>query len=552
MTTPLPLSVPATAVPHTHVRRQDLSELIAGIPNVVGASPSNSLILYTFGGAESIRLATTLIGRLPPPTAVASLAARALTAARLVGATAVIAVVVGGEETPTPSNPLPHRVLVETLRYTFESEGIVLVHASWVGRTAPGEPWRCYDDITCHDMVPDAVTSTLTAAASVAGVGAFSTREDLAALLAPDGKTELAERSTLLDEQLKKPMSPYTADELIADLELIKQTIDRARKTRQLPTFTDSELVRLAYAISQSEIRDECLMIALGPGSDAAERVWLALARALPAPERAEAAFLLAMSTFLRGEVVVATLALESVLEANPAHQLAPILTSNLTAGTTPTQLRSMLVESVIRAAELRARRAADDDPPWETVPVRPADPDGTTPVTPARPSDSDPFFGAPEEAADSLDTVTPFPEHPDVAGLFLPLPFTGPASPASPRGPGSPDVSTRPDVPAAPTFPDVVGMPALKLAQSPDTPTISTEPPMSLVPETSDAGPPPAPTFPDVATHWPTALDPGRPSSLNRPSRVGAVPAVPDIPDLAVFWPTELALGLRARRGPG
>jgi len=458
MTTPLPLSVPATNVPHTHVRRQDLSELIAGIPHVLGTPPRDSLVLYTFGGTESIRLATTLIGKLPPPTSVSSLAARALTAARLIGATAVIAVVVGGDEVPTPSNPLPHRTLVETLRYTFESEGIVLVHASWVNKASPGEPWRCYDDITCHDTVPDAVTATLTAAASVAGVGAFSTREDLAALLAPDGKYELAERSALLDEQLKKPSAPYTADELTADLELIKQTIDRARETRQLPTFTDVELVRLASAIAQAEIRDECLMIALGPGSDAAERVWLALVRALPAPERAEAAFLLAMSTFLRGEVVVAALALESALEANPGHVLAPLLTTNLTNGTSPTQLRSMLVESVIRAAELRAARATDDDPPWETTPVRPADPDGTTPVTPPRPTEPhpDPTPQEGEEPPNSLtpqDTPKSAPECPDIAGLFLPMPSTRPDSSAtSPPEPPTDSPNTPP--PPAPRTP--------------------------------------------------------------------------------------------------
>jgi hypothetical protein len=594
MTTPLPLSVPATNVPHTHVRRQDLSELIAGIPHVLGTSPTNSLVLYTFGGADSIRLATTLTGKLPPPTAVGSLVARALTATRLIGATAVIAVVVGGEETPTPSNPLPHRVLVETLRHTFESEGIVLVHASWVNRTDPGEPWRCYDDITCHDTVPDAVTSTLTAAASVAGVAAFSTREDLAALLAPDGKDDLAERSTLLDEQLRKPSAPYTADELTADLELIKRTIHRARESRQLPTFTDLELVRLAHAIAQAEVRDECLMIALGPGSDAAERVWLALVRALPAPERAEAAFLLAMSTFLRGEVVVAALALETALEANPAHALAPILTSNLTKGTTPTQLRAMLVKSVIRAAELRATRATDDDPPWETTPIRPSDPDsmtpadpdsttppapdatrpsdphGTTPARPPRPTETLAAVRPEEEplatelrAPTAPATPTSFPELPDLAGVFLAQSCPQPSTP-EPLMTDS-DLASQPPNPdnpvPAPECPDMWGLPAGMPLPAPspystdsvDTPAIPAEPlaPPTMEPSETDTTPA-APRNPDDHDRQHPAPHPGaEPSALKVPGSLGVPPrssvplAAPGFPDVAGWPPAARSVGL-------
>lgn len=605
MTTPLPLSVPATNVPHTHVRRQDLSELVAGIPNVLGAPPTDSLVLYTFGGVDTVRLATTLTGKLPPPTATDSLVARALAAARLIGATAVIAVVIGGEETPTPSNPLPHRTLVETLRYTFESAGVVLVHASWVRRTTPGEPWRCYDDITCHDTVPDAAMSTLTAAAAVAGVATFSTREDLANLLIPDTQQPLGTRSALLDKQLKKPSTPYTGEELTADLELIRQTVEQAAQTRQLPTFTDHQLVRLATAISHDEVRDDCLAIALSSEADAAERVWLVLVRALPAPERAEAAFLLAISTFLRGEVVLAALSLEAALEANPAHELAPILRTNLTRGTTPTQLRAMLIESVIRATELRMARAAaakvagEDDPPWDTSTpaptTRPTDPDGSAPISPPRPTETTvptPMPATPEPTAEPLPAEVPVPatqtEEPAVARTALPTTSAHPEIPAgvpasvNPRDAthhgAAPPVATTADiampadflgaptyggVAAVPEFPEVAvlqvasthgdvvpsrlgrhdirGLESAAVLGSPPSPSSAIDGRGIL----SDS----TPVDPEgVFRYTPTpalAVDEPREStsvtSLDAPTRADVIAIAPEFPDVAGSWPAAI-----------
>lgn len=430
MTNSLPLSVPATQIPHTHVRRQDLSQLVAGLPGLLGASPVDSLVLYTFGRGPDLHLATTLVGVLPPPSAVDSLAARALAAARLTSAVAVIAVVVGGVAASPQPGPLPYRDLVNTLRRMFDEAGIVLVHASWVRRATPGEPWRCYDDLDCYDMVPDEASTTLAAAATVAGVTQFSTRKDLARLLVPDDQEHLDRRSRLFDAHLKRPNAPYTGELLAMDLQLIKDTIEEAAKSPDPPVFSDSHLVRLAHALAHEEVRDDCLAIALSPDADAAERVWLSLVRALPAPERAEAGFLLAISTYLRGEVVVAALAMEAALDANPGHPMASVLRANLCAGTPPTHLRAMLIEAVIRATEQRATLALFDDnldedddlsePPWITdTPRRPADPAGTTPTTEQRPEDSvGGLFLAGIHASElAVPTPAALPELPDLAG---------------------------------------------------------------------------------------------------------------------------------------
>ena len=95
-----------------------------------------------------------------------------------------------------------------------------------------------------------------------------------------------------------------------------------------------------------------------------AERLWTVLVRALPAPERAEPALLLAMSAYLRGAGIVAGLALQIVLESDPDHELAAHLDAALQMGFPPDRMRALLVQSIIKNNE----DPTDDDPPWDTT----------------------------------------------------------------------------------------------------------------------------------------------------------------------------------------
>jgi hypothetical protein len=94
-----------------------------------------------------------------------------------------------------------------------------------------------------------------------------------------------------------------------------------------------------------------------GSGAVAAERLWLALVRATPAPERAEPAALLALTAYLRGDGALAGVALDAAQQACPHHSLSGLLRAALDGGLPPELLRGVARDA---AAALRrpARRS--------------------------------------------------------------------------------------------------------------------------------------------------------------------------------------------------
>jgi hypothetical protein len=276
-------------------------------------------------------------------------------------AVAVVAVAIG-------ENADEQGELIEALRKMLADKDILLTHAAWVEKVAHGEQWQCYDDPLCTDIVPDPQSSALAAACAVAGDTTYPNREAIAAHLAPDPEEALARRRKLLDVHWKTPAQAYTDDDRDRDLEFLGLILDMTLTSYDLPTLTDYQLVRLAVALSQVPIKDECLAVVLSEERESAERLWTALVRALPAPERAEPAFFLAMSAYLRGAGILAALALGIVMESNPTHNTAVLLDLALRMGMPPDHLRSMLMTSIMKNDE-EADPEDDDDPPWDTSP---------------------------------------------------------------------------------------------------------------------------------------------------------------------------------------
>lgn len=418
-----------TSIPHANIRLRDLSELVAGIPYIIGFPPTDSLVLYTFRRCPQIRLSSTIRVNLPRPDHVLLVAEEMAEAVAMNEAASVIAVVVA-------ENGSEHRELVEMLRKTLEDKDILLTHSSWVPKIAHGQQWRCYDDPLCTDTVPDPQSSALAAATAVAGDTTYPDREAMAAHLAPDPEEMVAYRRKLLAAYRSSSTPSYTDQDLHADLKLLGHALDAATNSYELPTLTDHQMVRLGRALSQGPVKDECLAMALSDEPEAAERLWTVLIRGLPAPERAEPAFLLAMSAYLRGAGVIAALALKIVMEANPLHRLAVLLDYALQRGMPPDHLRGMLVTSVLKNNEDHDDEPAtdDDDPPWDTTP----EPSTSTP-----PAEPEPSSATPELSPATSEPSTTVPE---------PLAATSSATPessmtTSPEEPSTVEETTSPSV---------------------------------------------------------------------------------------------------------
>jgi hypothetical protein len=352
-----------TSLPHTHIRLRDLSELVAGIPYIIGFPPTDSLVLFTFRRCPDLVLSTTVRVDLPKPEHVSLVAAEVSAAVARNEVVAAIAVVVG-------ESGAEHRELIDMLRKALDDKEILLSHASWVRAVAHGELWQCYDDPLCTAIVPDPQSSALAAATAVAGETTYPSREAMAAQLASDPEEALVRRKELLAAYRPTPARPYTDEDARDDLELLGHALDKAMCTYDLPNLTDHQMVRLALALTEAPVKDECMAVVFSDEATFAERLWTVLVRGLPTPERAEPAFLLAMSAYMRGAGVLAGLALKIVMESNPVHGMAVLLDYALQKGVSPNDLRDLLMKSIINNNEEQADSISlEDDPPWDTTP---------------------------------------------------------------------------------------------------------------------------------------------------------------------------------------
>lgn len=331
------------------IRLSDPSELIAAVPHLLGFHPHESVVLLALHGKS---LGLTLRADLVAADQAPRLAEQLLPPIVRQRPTGVALVVIGGDG--APDGDLPHRVLVSALDDVLTGAGLPIVHAAWTTETASGAPWRCYEDPLCAGTVADPATSPLAAATVAAGAVTFGSREELAALLAAEDPAALHRRAVLLDAaDAEHPMSARVVGQRLARL----TGLYRAAATGD-PELSDSIIAEVASALCDHRVRDACLPWCTDSGAAAAERLWLALVRATPAPERAEPAALLALTAYLRGDGALASVALDAALHACPHHSLSGLLRAALDGGLPPELLRG-----VARDAAAALRRPARRSP---------------------------------------------------------------------------------------------------------------------------------------------------------------------------------------------
>ncbi len=350
------MSAPAAG----RIRLSDPAELIAAVPHLLGFHPHDSVVLLALHGK---RLGLTLRADLVDNVQAPLLAEQLLAPIVRQRPTGVALVVIGGDLTPDGAEEQqrpPHRALVDALDDMLTNAGLPLVHAAWTAEIVRGAPWHCYDDPLCAGTVSDPAASPLAAATVAAGAVTFSSREEMAALLDGEDPAALQRRAALLDAaDADHPMSPKLIGQRLAQLE----ALHRAAAAGDV-VLSDSVVAEVASALCDHRVRDACLPWCTGSGAVAAERLWLALVRATPAPERAEPAALLALVAYLRGDGALAGVALDAALQACPQHSLSGLLRAALDGGLPPEVLRTVAADAAAalprpprRRRQRRARR---------------------------------------------------------------------------------------------------------------------------------------------------------------------------------------------------
>lgn len=336
-----------TTTNHPDITLTRPEEVIASIPALLGFHPTDSLVVLGMRGAGATELTLVLRTDLPPPQRLRDTVHALLPPLVQHGTAGVALVVIGGGPPDDPD--LPQRELVARCESILADVGIAVLHQLWVPTVTAGSRWRCYDEDDCTGLLPDPADTDLNELAESAGLSIHDRREDIVATLTPEPDDVLDRRAKALNrhstetEPNGEDTTPPT-DRMHALL----SAIEAARTTP--PKLTDDDVVELTAALSDHRIRDLCLDFEDLPDATAAERLWTALARATPAPERAEAACLLAFSAYARGDGVLAGIALHRAEEADPGHRLTALLRGALTVGLSPTKLRIAGIKAATQA----------------------------------------------------------------------------------------------------------------------------------------------------------------------------------------------------------
>lgn len=321
----------------TRISLSKPDELLGALPSMFGFRPAESIIALALG-PDMKKISRSLRADLPPPEAVDDAAQVIVEAIGQDRPAGVLLAVIGGGELDEDGCP-PQSTLVAALNVGLAERGILVPAEYWVGEIADGAHWTCYEGC-CEGTLASPESSVLAAELAALGRVTFASREEVERLFAPDDKLLLDQRGELIDEKVDSLRDGWSTERGIA---AVRAGL-RAAATGVL-ALGDDQIAELALALNDPLIRDSCLATAAQPESElavSAARLWQALARALPAPERADAACLAAFAAYQAGDGALAGIGLDVALTADPEHMLAGLLDQALKRGIHPMELRPL------------------------------------------------------------------------------------------------------------------------------------------------------------------------------------------------------------------
>lgn len=307
----------------TTIRLHEPGSLIAAVPALLGFNPSDSLIVFTHRGTAGDKLGLVLRADLPSGFWASEMTEALIEPAVLQHATAVTLLLVGG-----PPDQPGQRSAISPLCARLHAAGISVSHALWTAQVATGARWHCLGEERCTGVVHDPVTSELAPMSPEPGAEVRTTRAELEARLARAPGEVLRRRAELL-AQVPRDGSRSPRD-------LFHHLMATARRGIELD---DALLVELCIALERTDVRDAVLI-----GFSHDERRWLGwlwrtLTTALPGPQCARAACLLAVSAYIEGDGVLAGMAVNRALESEPGNELAQLMAAALRVGMPPSKL---------------------------------------------------------------------------------------------------------------------------------------------------------------------------------------------------------------------
>ncbi|MFI9811415.1 DUF4192 domain-containing protein [Saccharothrix variisporea] len=310
--------------PSDVVEVNDPGQLIAAIPHLLGFYPTDSIVVLVVKDDH-----VDCVMRTDCPTDQALYARVAAQLAREVDdpVGARVAVVVVGT---------PDRDLAGHLRDAFTAADMAVMLFG-VPEISHGAPWIDYDHSEPSGILPDPEVSVMAVHTVAKGLVTLPSREALVARITPAPDDVLARRAALLAAARNDQDVEPTADDV---MDLVRRYTQRIVDGDE--RFTDDDIVQACRALTAPEVRNACLL-PIESHPEATEKLWLILTRQCPAPASAEAAALLAVSAYIRGDGPFARVALDRALDIDPQHTLARLALDALNRGVRPRNIHQLI-----------------------------------------------------------------------------------------------------------------------------------------------------------------------------------------------------------------
>ncbi|MFM1725709.1 DUF4192 domain-containing protein [Rhodococcus sp. PAM 2766] len=340
------------------VRISDPGDLVSAVPALLGFHPHRSLVVICLTG--------TSVGAVmrhdlrPGETAVMRIVLEQFTAVAVrEGADRILVVMVDDRlpDRPSPCDLAPYREIVTVFDELLGAHGIEIAATHLVARIVTGAEWTGLDG-TARGVLPDPTASRVAVAQVLGGRAIRASRDELEAVLLPNSLDDQQRVAYLIDDARARiscgdGVARTATDPNGVDRHGLERVLVGIARTAAGEEATTEECAELALVLENPRVRDALLALSAGAYADDAEQLWIALARALPEPERAEPLALLGFGAYLRGDGPMAGVALTAALAADPCHRLATLLDDALQRGMRPDVLRELADVGRDIAAEL-------------------------------------------------------------------------------------------------------------------------------------------------------------------------------------------------------
>lgn len=320
--------------PRSVFKAGDLGELINALPALFGFPPENSLVTLGLHGPRIVfgmRLDLADAGEDIDRTA--ELAVRHLEQQRAEGA---ITLAIG-----EPLD-LGRRLVLATearlVRIRPVAGGWATDDRYWVsmaGSSPRGYPYRRSLD---HPAAAQAVWE---------GQEIAPSRAAIEATMAPLERDRLGEVEAMADRVLEDLVSQCGADADTrhgVETHLANDVVPALEALRDGKPVSDARLLRMAFLVTRTKIRDEAWRLITLDNARDYVRVWLHVARHVPHDWAPSAYSLAAFACWMSGDGARSVMAAEQALRIDPDHPMAGLMLDLATSGISPQEWRRRAV----------------------------------------------------------------------------------------------------------------------------------------------------------------------------------------------------------------